>query len=141
MNTNTSRVMASMRALRWPRGWLALWAVMLLLVVVLSLVIVPPLPEVTHGDKYGHALAYASLAAMAVQLFSGRPTLIRIGLLLIAYGVAMEFLQGFTPNRTPDPLDALANSVGVLIGMSVAFTPLRNTLVWIEQRLTRANAR
>ncbi len=130
-----------MRPLRWPRAWLVLWAAMLLLVAVLSLAIVPPLPEVPNSDKFGHALAYASLAAMAVQLFSGKRTLIRVALLLIAYGIAMEFLQGLTPNRTPDPMDALANSIGVVIGISAAFTPLRNALAWIEQRLGDANAR
>lgn len=128
-----------MRPLRWPRLWFGCWVGLLVLVAILSLVIVPPLPEVPDGDKFGHCLAYAALAAIAVQLFAGARTLVRVAVLLVLYGIAMEFLQGLTPNRTPDPLDALANSIGVLIGMAVVFTPLRNALAWIERRLLVAD--
>jgi VanZ family protein len=129
---------ASMRALHWPRAWLALWALMLATVVVLSLFVTPPLPDIPDSDKFGHCLAYASLAAMAVQLFAPRATLVRVALALVLLGIALEFLQGLTPNRTPDPLDALANTCGVLLGMSLALTPLRDALSWIERPFRRA---
>ena len=34
-----------------------------------------------------------------------------------------------------DRYDALANSIGVLIGLATAFTPLRDVLLWIDRRL------
>ena len=126
-----------MRPLRWPRAWLALWALMLVVVVALSLFLVPPLPKIPQGDKLGHFLAYGSLAAMAVHLCATRAALTRVGLALILFGIAMEFLQGLTPHRTPDPLDALANTTGVLLGLSLALTPLREAALRIERILTR----
>jgi hypothetical protein len=38
----------------------------------------------------------------------------------VAMGIALEFLQGMTGYRTFDPLDMLANAVGVLGGLAVA---------------------
>ena len=35
----------------------------------------------------------------------------------IAFGIIMEICQGFTKDRTPDPLDALANSIGAIFGL------------------------
>jgi hypothetical protein len=34
--------------------------------------------------------------------------------------MVIELLQGLTPDRMPDPLDALANSGGVLLGWLAA---------------------
>ena len=36
------------------------------------------------------------------------------------FGTAIEGLQGLTPDRMPDPLDALANTLGVLLGWLAA---------------------
>ena len=36
------------------------------------------------------------------------------------FGIVIEGLQGFTPDRMPDPLDALANTLGVLLGWLTA---------------------
>lgn len=128
---------ASMRPLRWPSLWLAVWAMLLVAVMTLSLIVTPPLPKIPQGDKLGHLLAYGSLAAMAVQLFATRAALARAALALILFGIALEFLQGLTPHRTPDPLDALANTGGVLLGLSLALTPLRDALLRLERRLLR----
>jgi glycopeptide antibiotics resistance protein len=35
---------------------------------------------------------------------------------VVLFGAAIELLQGLTPDRLPDALDALANSGGVLLG-------------------------
>jgi VanZ family protein len=39
---------------------------------------------------------------------------------VVLFGVLIELLQGLTPDRLPDLLDALANSIGVLIGWLAA---------------------
>ncbi|MGH8044991.1 MAG: VanZ family protein, partial [Stenotrophomonas sp.] len=52
---------------------------------------------------------------------------------LVGLGVGIEFLQGaLTVNRMADPMDALANSVGVLAGMALVFTPLRDVLLRLK---------
>lgn len=65
-----------------------------------------------------------------MQLFRpGRP-LLWVGVGLVLMGVGIEFAQGaLTSNRTADPMDALANTIGVLAGMATALTPLRDLLM------------
>jgi len=38
---------------------------------------------------------------------------------LIAYGILIEFFQGFVPGRDPSFYDTLANSVGVFLGFFI----------------------
>jgi hypothetical protein len=57
-----------------------------------------------------------------------------IGLVLL--GVGIELAQGmFTIDRSADPLDALADGVGVLLGLATALTPWRDQLLRIERRI------
>jgi len=93
----------------------------------------PPLPD--NSDKVEHMLAYFVLAAGAVQLFGGNRTLLVTSLGLMALGIGIEFAQGMTAYRSADPLDALANGVGVLLGMATRLTPWRDLLLRIERRL------
>jgi hypothetical protein len=45
-------------------------------------------------------------------------------------GVALEFAQGaFTVTRMADPADALANAVGVALGLLTVFAPWRDALL------------
>lgn len=128
-----------MKPLRHPRFWLALWLLAIAVVVVLSLGPPLALPEAPKNtDKLEHALGYFLLAAAAVQLFAAKRRLAIAGLGLVLLGVGLEWAQGtFTVNRTADPLDALANTLGVLAGLGVALTPLRDLLLRLEGRLPR----
>jgi len=86
---------------------------------------------VAGKQRQGRAfLAYFILAGSAVQLFRrGRP-LLWVGAGLVLMGVGIEFAQGaLTSNRMADPMDAVANTVGVLAGMATALTPLRDMLL------------
>ena len=126
----------SVKALRWPWLWLGLWWLAVLVMVVLSLVPPPPMDMPKHGDKFEHLLAYAVLAAAAVQVWRpGRPLLLA-GVGLVLMGVLLEFAQGgLTATRQADPFDALANTVGVLLGLATAATPLRDVLLrWSGRR-------
>ena len=70
------------------------------------------------------------LAAAAVQVFrSGRAGLVAaIG--LVSMGVLLEFVQGAaTTYRMADPADALANALGVALGLSTALSPWRDALL------------
>ena len=65
----------------------------------------------------------------------GRPLLLA-GVGLVLMGVLLEFAQGgLTATRQADPFDALANTVGVLLGLATAATPLRDVLLrWSGRR-------
>lgn len=129
-------MIAAIKPLRRPLFWLGLWCTAVLLVIVLCLVPAPPLPELPqHSDKVEHFLAYFVLAASAVQLWAGRSALLRVALGLIGLGIGIEIAQGtLTELRSADPMDALANSSGVVAGMATALTPLRDLLLRLQPR-------
>ncbi len=110
--------------------WAAIWWLAVLAVVVVCLMPPPPLSLPDGGDKVEHFLAYFLLAGSAVQLYRrGRP-LLWVGLGLVLMGIGIEFAQGaLTVTRMADPMDALANSVGVLAGLATALTPARDLLL------------
>jgi len=85
----------------------------------------PPLEIFNWWDKAQHAIAFGTLAVLAVLAFPGVSNL-RIGLLLIAHGVLIEVLQYFTGYRFGDWQDAVADGVGVLVGLVLA----RLTVFW-----------
>ncbi|RXK64424.1 VanZ family protein [Stenotrophomonas sp. MA5] len=118
------------KPLRRPRLWTALWVLAVLFVIVVCLIPPPPIPVPENGDKVEHFLAYFILSGSGVQLFrQGRP-LLWVGLGLVLMGIGIEFAQGaLTRDRMADPMDALANTVGVLAGLGLALTPLRDLLL------------
>lgn len=121
----------------WRRVWPALWWLAVLAVIVLSLVPTPRqvgLPP--NSDKVEHLLAYAVLAAAAVQVFRPGRALAFAAVGLVSMGVLLEFAQGaMTTYRQADPADALANSLGVLLGLSTALSPWRDALLrWSARR-------
>lgn len=119
-----------LKPLRWPRAWLALWWLAVLGTLVVCLIPPPSIPLPENSDKVEHFLAYFLLAASAVQIYQRRAALVWAAVGLVALGIGIEFAQGaLTVNRMADPMDALANSVGVLAGMAIMFTPLRDLLL------------
>ena len=126
-----------LKPLRWPRLWLALWGLAILVVIVVCLMPPPALPSLPdNSDKVEHLLAYFFLAAVAVQLFTGRRALWIVGIGLVVLGIGIEVAQGaLTSNRSADPHDALANTIGVLLGMATLLTPWRDLLQRLERRL------
>lgn len=115
----------------------ALFAALLLLVTYLT---VTPNPDDTEmgmaltrwlaalifgdsalGDKVAHFLAYAMLgasAALAQVKIGGRGLYAVIA--LMAYGAALEGVQGMMGVRFPEFADALANSLGAGVGFPAA---------------------
>jgi len=94
-------------------GWLG---VLVTLVVSLT----PPMLDESgrHTDKIAHLAGYAVLMFWWAQLVVERRW--RLALAVMLFGVSIELLQGLTPNRQLDVLDALANSGGVLLGWLAA---------------------
>lgn len=138
MQTQPARFV-SMRALRWPRVWLGVWALMILAVIVLSLMPKPPIPPTLTIGKLDHLIAYFALAAFAVQIYMRRRVQLGAAFALVLLGIALEFAQGyFTTYRHMAAYDALIDALGVALGTATAWTRLATTLLWIERRLTRA---
>ncbi|MET0756342.1 MAG: VanZ family protein [Pseudoxanthomonas sp.] len=128
-------VVSGIKPLRWPRLWLGLWWLAIAALIVVCLVPLdglPPLPE--NSDKVEHLAGYFMLAAAGVQLFRGRMLLLAaFGLVLL--GIGVEIAQGFTAYRSSDAYDAVANTIGVVLGMATALTPWRDLLLHLEKRL------
>lgn len=126
----------SLKPFRRPWVWSSLWCVAIAVVVVVSLVPAPDLPDLPPGsDKWEHFLAYAALAAAAVQLFARWPALLGAGLGLVLMGIGLEYAQGaLTETRMMDRWDALANTLGVIAGLATRMTPWRDALLNFELR-------
>ena len=127
----------SLKPFRRPWLWMGLWILAVAVIVIGSLVPAHDLPSVPQGfDKLEHFGAYAVLAAGAVQLFQRRLSWGFVCVLLVLLGIALEYLQAqMGLGRMLDRQDALANTIGVLIGLSTAFTPWRDLLLRIDRRL------
>lgn len=91
-------------------------------VLWLSLTPSPPQLELNQGDKLGHFAAYGSLMFWFCQLYGRRATRIAFGAGFVAMGVALEFIQGATGYRSFELLDIGANTLGVLLGWTLALT-------------------
>lgn len=77
------------------------------------------LPKVSMWDKAEHAIAYFGLAFLGVWALPERRLMIAGALL--AFGIGIEFAQAnMGMGRMGDPLDALANTIGVTGGLLVA---------------------
>ena len=134
--SDAKRFGRSLKPLRWRWAWCALWCLAIAGVVVVSLMPAPDLPQPPGSDKLHHFIAYAVLAASAVQLFARWPALAGAGLGLVLMGLGLEHAQGLMqPTRMADPLDALANTLGVIAGLATRLTPLRDLLLRFEALL------
>lgn len=123
-------------SVRWHFKWL--WLIcgfaLLLLIAIGSLM---PVPSDIGNDKLAHVIMYA-VPSIWFSLIVDRPgSLWRVLIALIAYGALMEFLQGLTDYRTMEFADAVANSLGVSIGLVFHFTPLRRWLLVIDAGLSK----
>lgn len=80
-----------------------------------------PLPDLDNSDKVLHFAAYAGLGGLlaygAAPAALGPLPLIAIGSL---YGASDEVHQSFVPGRSPDPLDWVADTLGVVAGVLAA---------------------
>ena len=120
--------------LRLAKVWFALAYLVLLAYGVVSLI---PAPDMGGSDKVAHFVAYAVLSAWFSLLVEQRKSLWLILFGLIGYGLLLEFLQSLTSYRQGDMADAVANSLGVIVGLAFYFSPLRRILRLIDSWLTR----
>lgn len=108
-----------------PRPFRVLVFVLACLTVVWgSLTPTSALPGVTLWDKFEHAGAYLVLAALGAAAFPSRLRRLAVGLFLGGIGVEVaQSLMGL--GRQGDPLDALANTAGIALGLGLALAARR----------------
>ncbi|MGN6112089.1 MAG: VanZ family protein [Luteimonas sp.] len=124
-----------MKPLRHRGAWLALWLCGVTVLVVVCLLPSPDLPNLKVSDKLEHALAFALLSGSAVQLFERWRALLFVAFGLLALGIGIELAQAaFTTTRAMESADVVADGIGIVAGLLVALTPLRDLLLRIAGR-------
>ena len=119
------------------RLWLIVGWALILLVIYLSVAPVAIHTNVEQGDKFMHALTYASLMGWFSNLYIMPSRRRSLAAAFVAMGIALEFVQGWTGYRTFDVADMLANTVGVAVGWTLAPPRLPNILHVVEDLLRR----
>lgn len=114
------------------RLWQALGWLMISLVVLFTLLPDPPKPPVISWDKGQHLLSYVVLMFWFRIAFA--PRIFWVGF-LVGLGVSLEFLQGWSGYRHFEYADMLTNSLGVLMGLLLAATPLRAWMARLDHWL------
>ena len=105
---------------RWTRLLRLVWAVAVVVVIVGSLLpadssAIRTISELPVNDKVQHGLAYAVLALLPV-LHERLRTAAVILVLVAALGVALEFGQLYSPGRSFDTQDMMADLAGEAVG-------------------------
>ena len=129
--------MKSLSPVLLRRCWIAIGWFGVALLLYLSLMPGPPEIPVEQGDKLGHILAYATLTYWWAQLLVTSPQRLRLAAALLALGIAIEFVQGWTGWRTFDFYDMLADATGIAIGWAVAWPRTRDWLVFFGYARSR----
>ena len=111
---------------------------MVSLVMYLSLIPNPPEPlSFPHADKLEHGFAYTSLGLWFCQIYLSVRSRMMAVVLLIAMGIGLEFVQGWSGYRYFDTWDMLANSLGALFGLGLVHTPLGRLFILTESALRK----
>ncbi|HET7753857.1 MAG TPA: VanZ family protein [Anaeromyxobacteraceae bacterium] len=123
------------RARRAP-GFLSLWLPPVLYLAAIFVISSEPQPFIAppawiwESDKIAHFGAYAVLGALLCRAYlgSGLAGSAAFWLALLTaslYGASDEWHQSFVPNRSADPADWLADSIGAALGAALFLLVLR----------------
>lgn len=112
-----------MLPLRYPWFWLAVGWALAAGVSVGSLMPGDLLVSVSTFDKLLHAGSYFVLMIWFAGAYEARRH-VPIALVLVAAGTGLDLAQNFTETRTFSIFDVFANSVGVAVGLVLAWLGL-----------------
>lgn len=108
-------------SLRHPWVWLGLGWAFIVFAVIVSLVPTQKLPPTGASDKVEHTVAYALLTLWFTGVYP-RTSYARVGIGMLVLGICIEFAQGAMPfGRQADFRDVIANSLGVAVGLTLAW--------------------
>ena len=121
-----------MLRVRYPRFWLVIGWLGIAAAIIVCLVPGNELPNTGMSDKTEHFLCYASLMCYFSGLYPrSRYWVIAIGLLFM--GIAIEFAQNAMHlGRVGDVGDAIANTIGVAIGLILSLAGVGRWTQWVE---------
>ena len=110
---------------------LVLFWVPCVLMTYLALTPAPPVSVyATVNDKLLHAIAYTYLAAALWWAYRHRVTSYSLVAALLIYGVLIEVVQFYIPNRVFSWLDIAANTLGILIALGIVRLYVRVRARW-----------
>lgn len=89
-------------------------AITAIAITVLALMPAKEVPATSGWDKLDHWSAFFTLSFLACHVFPRKPFW-QLALMLVGYGIGIEVVQSFTPDRDADVMDVVADSIGVLI--------------------------
>ena len=95
-------------------AWRLAFGLCMLAVLVLAFMPTDVSIPSTGWDKSNHLLAFSVMALLGCSAYPGRTMAVLAGLLV--YGVLIEVLQSFTPERSADWYDLVADAVGLAFG-------------------------
>jgi VanZ family protein len=121
-----------MLPLRFPWLWLAVGWVLAAGVGVGSLMPSDVLVVVSAFDKLLHAGSYFVLMMWFAGVYEAR-RYVPIALVLIAAGLGLDVLQMFTETRTFSVFDVLANCLGVVAGLVLAWLGIGGWCLRLER--------
>lgn len=125
-----------MLRLRFTYFWLSIGLVLTALTVSASFMPNFSPPIYFEGmDKVGHFFAYMVVTFWFSQIYRRNDLRWAIGLVLVALGMGLEYLQLMTGSHIFEYADILANTAGVLCALLLAQTRFSRGLVLIERKL------
>ena len=122
------------------------WLAAGLLAAAITVLSLMPRPaqvlDVKLWDKFAHFLAYGALSLVVTHAlrrsgWQGAAMLGAAALGCSAFGGLMELLQGYFPPRSPDTMDAVANTIGSFLGVGI-FAALSRGWAWVQSRRIQA---
>jgi len=120
--------------------WFCLGLVMAAMIAAASLVPASNLPAIGLSDKLEHAMAYALLAFWFASVVVRRDFLALI-VALVAFGGLIELAQDWMHlGREAELTDLMADVAGIVVGVTLAATPLGTWAYRIESLLRRIGA-
>lgn len=119
--------------LKYKGLWLGLGVLLAGMIATLSLMPATALPNLYSNDKFFHFFAYFVVSCWFVGLVKVR-FYVFLGLIFLAFGYALEILQGMSRYRRFEWYDLLANGLGIVTAILLGLLFLRGWCIWAEKK-------